>query len=238
MWCPCPVRPLFDCSRWPDVMGIGHEDTTDIPARQEMQGMDGGAVVGPGGQHAEPVKAVYELSGCLAVAAEVFRKFHVGSRDLSHLQDYLDALDLIDGLCPHGTGHQPVQAFLPLEGKPALQKKIPLHVREDGAVMYGLSFLVHNPWFLGVTAVSLASLDPFDVRKPVAVPATDLVAGQVAGFVPAPECRVALAEPVADSRLVKHRFPVGGFACLFPRPLPEGRFERFDRGDHYRLRLS
>ena len=31
---------------------------------------------------------------------------------------------------------------------------------------------------------------------------------------------------------------VGGFACLFPRPLPEGRFERFDRGDHYRLRLS
>ena len=104
--------------------------------------------------------------------------------------------------------------------------------------MYGLSFLVHNPWFLGVTAVSLASLDPFDVRKPVAVPATDLVAGQVAGFVPAPECRVALAEPVADSRLVKHRFPVGGFACLFPRPLPEGRFERFDRGDHYRLRLS
>ena len=32
-------------------MGIGYEDTSGIPAREEMQGMDGSTVVGSGGQH-------------------------------------------------------------------------------------------------------------------------------------------------------------------------------------------
>ena len=49
-------------------MGIGQEDTTDIPACQEMQGVYGSAVVGSGGQHTEPVKAVYEFAYRLSVA--------------------------------------------------------------------------------------------------------------------------------------------------------------------------
>lgn len=49
-------------------MGIGCEDTPDIPACEEMQGMDGSTVVGPGGQHSEPVETVYEFADCLAVA--------------------------------------------------------------------------------------------------------------------------------------------------------------------------
>ena len=40
----------------------------------------------PGGQHTKPVEAVNELADCLAVASQVFRQFHVGSRHLSHLQ--------------------------------------------------------------------------------------------------------------------------------------------------------
>lgn len=125
-------------------MGIGQEDTADIPACKEVQGMYGSAVVGSGGQHTEPVKAVYEFADSLTVAFQVFRKFHIGSCDFSHLQDYLYTLDVTNGLCPHGMGHQPVQASLPLGGKSALQNKIPLLVRKDGAVMYGLFFLVHN----------------------------------------------------------------------------------------------
>ena len=98
-------------------MGIGQEDTADIPACKEVQGMYGSAVVGSGGQHTEPVKAVYEFADALTVAFQVFRKFHIGSCDFSHLQDYLYTLDVTNGLCPHGMGHQPVQASLPLGGK-------------------------------------------------------------------------------------------------------------------------
>lgn len=56
--------------------------------------MYGSAVVGSGGQHTEPVKAVYELSDCLSVAPQIFRQFHIGSCDFSHLQGNLNALDL------------------------------------------------------------------------------------------------------------------------------------------------
>ena len=125
-------------------MGIGQEDTTDIPACKEMQGVYGSAVVGSGGQHTEPVKTVYEFADRLSVATQVFRKFHIGSCDFSHLQGYSYALDVTNGLCPHGVGHQPVQASLPLGGKSALQNKIPLLARKDGAVMYGLFVFIHN----------------------------------------------------------------------------------------------
>ena len=94
-------------------MGIGHEDTPDIPACQKMQGMYGSSVVGSGGQHTEAVKAVNEFADSFTVAAQVFRQFHVGSCDLSHPQDYFNTLDFISGLCPHRIGHQPMQAFLP-----------------------------------------------------------------------------------------------------------------------------
>ena len=125
-------------------MGIGQEDTTDIPACKEMQGVYGSAVVGSGGQHTEPVKAVYEFADGLTVTFQIFCKLHIGSCDFSHLQGDFYALDVANGFCPHCMGHQPVQASLPLGGKPALQNKIPLLVRKDGAVMYALFFLVHN----------------------------------------------------------------------------------------------
>ena len=142
--CPLSVRQFFDISRWLDIMGIGQEDTTDIPACKEMQGVYGSAVVGSGGQHTEPVKTVYEFADRLAVAAEIFRQLHIGSCDFSHLQGYSYAFDIINGLCPHGVGHQPVQAFLPLGGKSAFQNKIPLLVRKDGAVMYALFVFAHS----------------------------------------------------------------------------------------------
>ena len=125
-------------------MGIGQQDTIHIPTCQEMQGVYGSAVVGSGGQHAEPVEAVDELSDGLSVAAHVLRKFHIGSCRLSHLQLNLNSLDTEGGLCPHGMGHQPVQASLPLDGKSALQNKIPLLVRKDGAVVYLLFVFIHN----------------------------------------------------------------------------------------------
>ena len=125
-------------------MGIGQEDTTDIPACEEMQGVYGSSVVGSGGQHTQSVETVYEFAHRLSVAPQVFRKFHIGSCDFSHLQDDFYALDIADRLCPHGMGHQPVQASLPLDGKPALQNKIPLLVRKDGAVVYLLFVLIHN----------------------------------------------------------------------------------------------
>ena len=106
--------------------------------------MYGSAVVGSGGQHTEPVETVYEFAHRLSVAPQVFRYFHIGSCDFSHLQSDFYTLDVTNGLCPHGMGHQPVQASLPLGGKPALQNKIPLLVRKDGAVMYALFLLVHN----------------------------------------------------------------------------------------------
>ena len=107
-------------------MGIGYEDTSDIPACEEMQGMDGSAVVGSGGQHTEAVETVDELADRLSVATQKFRKFHIGSRCLSHLQDNINALDFIGGSCPHRIGHQSVKTLLPESGKPALQKIIPL----------------------------------------------------------------------------------------------------------------
>lgn len=125
-------------------MGVGHEDTPDIPACKKMQGMNGSAVVGSGGQHTKPVKAVNELADCLAVASQVFRQFHVGSRHLSHLQDNFNTLDFIDSSCPYRTGHQPMQALLPESGKFAFQKKIPLPGRKNGAVVYGLFVLAHS----------------------------------------------------------------------------------------------
>ena len=125
-------------------MGVGQQDTIHIPPRQEMQGVCGSAVVGSGGQHTEPVEAVNELPDGLAVAAHVLCQFHIGSCDFSHLQCDFYTLDIADRLCPHGTGHQPVQASLPLDRKPALQNKIPLLVRKDCAVMYCLFLVVHN----------------------------------------------------------------------------------------------
>lgn len=107
-------------------MGIGDKDTSDIPAREKMQGVDGSAVVGPGGQHTEAVEAVDELADRLTVAVQKIRKLHIGSRHLSHLQNNLNTLDFIGGSHPYRTGHQPVQAFLPERRKPAFQKKIPL----------------------------------------------------------------------------------------------------------------
>ena len=109
-----------------------------------MQGVYGSAVVGSGGQHTEPVKTVYEFADCLTITFQIFRKFHIGSCDFSHLQSDFYALYVANGLCPHGMGHQLVQASLPLDGKSALQNKIPLLAREDGAVMYGLFVLIHN----------------------------------------------------------------------------------------------
>ena len=50
-------------------MRIGYKNTSDIPAREKMQGVYGSSVVGSGGQHTEPVKAVNEFADCLAVAA-------------------------------------------------------------------------------------------------------------------------------------------------------------------------
>ena len=38
-------------------MGIGDKDTSDIPASEKMQGMNGSAVVGSGGQHTEAVES-------------------------------------------------------------------------------------------------------------------------------------------------------------------------------------
>lgn len=111
--CPHIVTLSFGNSRRPDIMGIGQKDTIHIPPCKEMQGVDGSAVVGSGGQHTEPVKAVYEFADRLSVAFQVFRHFHIGSCRLSHLQDNLYALDAVNGLCPYGGGHQPVQAFLP-----------------------------------------------------------------------------------------------------------------------------
>ena len=74
--------------------------------------MYGSAVVGSGGQHTELVKIINELADSLAVAVQVFRQFHVGSCDLSHLQDYFNALDFINGFCLYRTGHQSMQTFL------------------------------------------------------------------------------------------------------------------------------
>ena len=102
-----------------------------------MQGVYRSAVVGSGGQHTEPVKAVN-------VASQVFRKFHIGSCDFSDLQSHFYALDIANRLCPHSMGHKPVQASLPLDGKPALQNKIPLLIRKDGAVVYRLFLVVHG----------------------------------------------------------------------------------------------
>ena len=125
-------------------MGIGQQDTIHIPPRQEMQGVYGSAVVGSGGQHTEPVETVDELSDGLSVAAHVLRQFHIGSCRLSHLQGNLNSLDTEDGLCPHGCGHQPVQALLSVDGGFAVQKEIPLPGGKDGAVMYGLFVLAHS----------------------------------------------------------------------------------------------
>ena len=125
-------------------MGIGQQNTIHIPSCQEMQGVYGSAVVGSGGQHTKPVKTVYEFADGLTVAFQVFRKFHIGSCYFSYLQDNFYAFDIADRLCPHGMGHQPVQASLPLDGKPTLQNKIPLLVRKDGAVMYCLFLVVHS----------------------------------------------------------------------------------------------
>ena len=109
-----------------------------------MQCVYRSAVVGSGGQQTEPVKAVNELAYRLSVASQVFRKFHIGSCDFSHLQSHFYTLDIADRPCPHGMGHQPVQASLPLDGKPALQNKIPLLIRKDGAVVYRLFLVVHG----------------------------------------------------------------------------------------------
>lgn len=107
-------------------MGIGDKDTSDIPASEKMQGMDGSAVVGPSGQHTEAVEAVDELADRLTVAVQKLCQFHIGCRHLSHLKHNINTLDFISGSCPDGTVHQSVEAFLPERGKPAFQKKIPL----------------------------------------------------------------------------------------------------------------
>ena len=109
-----------------------------------MQGMDGSAVVGSGGQHTEAVEAVDELADRLTVAVQKIRQFHIGSSHLSHLQHNINALDSISGSCPDGTVHQAVEALLPERGKPAFQKKIPLSGRKDGAIVYVLYLVAHG----------------------------------------------------------------------------------------------
>ncbi|EYE52315.1 hypothetical protein M127_1797 [Bacteroides fragilis str. S6L5] len=106
--------------------------------------MNGSAVVGSGGQHTEPVKIINELADCLTVASQIFRQFHIGSCDLSHFQDNLNTLDFIGGSYPYRIGHQPVQAFLPVGGILAAQKKIPLPDGKNGAVVYVLFILAHS----------------------------------------------------------------------------------------------
>ena len=81
-----------------------------------MQGMNGSSVVGLGGQHTEPVKTVYEFADGLAVTVQVFGSLHIGGCDLSHLQSNLYSFDFINGLCPHGFGHQPVQTLVSVHG--------------------------------------------------------------------------------------------------------------------------
>ena len=125
-------------------MGIGYQDTTDIPACKKMQGVYGSAVIGSGGQHTEPVKAVYKLSDSLSVASQIFRQLHIGSCDFTHLQGNLNALDFITGFNLHRIGHQLVQALLPVCGEFAFQKKIPLFGRKYGAIMYVLFLVVHS----------------------------------------------------------------------------------------------
>ena len=125
-------------------MGICYEDTSDIPACKEMQGVDGSTVVGSGGQHTEPVKTVYEFADRLAVASQTFSQFHIGSCNLSHLQDNINALDFIRGLCPYRIGHQAVKALLPKSGRFAFQKKNPLFIRQDGTIVNGLFILAHS----------------------------------------------------------------------------------------------
>lgn len=49
---------------------------------------------------------------------------------------------------------------------------------------------------------------------------------------------MAFAEPVTDSRLVKHSILSGGTACLFLRPLLKGGLQCIDRSDDYGLGLS
>ena len=109
-----------------------------------MQGVYGSAVVGLCGQHTEPVKTVDEFPDCLAVATHILSQFHIGCCCLSHLQGNLNTLDMEDGLCPHGDGHQPVQALLPVDGGFAVQKEIPLPGGKNGALMYGMLFIAHS----------------------------------------------------------------------------------------------
>lgn len=82
-------------------MGIGHKDTIDIPVCKEMQGVYRSAVICPHGQHTKPIEMVNELTDRFSVAAQALRHFHIGSCGLPHLQDNLNALDVVDGLCPH-----------------------------------------------------------------------------------------------------------------------------------------
>ena len=70
--CPYIASLSFGGSRRSDIMGIGQKNAIDIPACEEMQGMNGSSVVGLGGQHTEPVKTVYEFADGLAVTVQVF----------------------------------------------------------------------------------------------------------------------------------------------------------------------
>ncbi|MCF2552381.1 hypothetical protein I6E20_10205 [Bacteroides caecigallinarum] len=144
MWCPLRDGQPLGGSRRPDIVRIGHQDITHIPAGQEMQGVDGSAVVGSGGQHTEPAKTVHELADCLAVATHEVRQLHIGSCDLSHLQGYFNALDAEDGFCPDGCGHQPVQAPLPVNGRLAVKEKIKLGVGENDAIVYKRITVTHS----------------------------------------------------------------------------------------------
>ena len=81
------------------------------------------------------LKLSMSLPFLFVIAVSIFQKLCVGSCDLSHLLDYPNALDFIKGFWPHGIGHQLVRAFLPLDEKTAIQKKIVLLVKKGGAVI-------------------------------------------------------------------------------------------------------
>lgn len=79
--------------------------------------------------------------------------------------------------------------------------------------------------------------DSKNIRLLVAVLATQFIAWQVTGIVPAPESRMALAKSFQHLDLVKHHF---FFRCLpylnlFLVPLQESGFQDADRSDNDRL---
>ena len=68
---------------------------------------------------------------CWCGSGKKYKKCHI---DFDEKIEEFEGAGHID---PHGGGHQPVQALLPVDGGFAVQKEIPLPGGKDGAVMYG-----------------------------------------------------------------------------------------------------